>query len=107
MAENEPQYPPETPYSAQDIYDLVRHNPHYADFIREQLAQARTASGEEQIEALNTLDQHFALSTQELTFLALPTGFSIGPCCTDTKPALFLLDFATATANYPPGEQAE
>ena len=107
MAEN--YFPPETPRSAEDIYQKLREDSDYVDFIQRQLATARTGTTEEErADAVAVLDSHFALSTDELTLLKLPANFSAGKCaCTNTRTTFFLLDFATAAATIRCEESAE
>lgn len=96
-------YPPEAPHSAEDIYQKIRDDAGYAQFIRDQLDIARTAESEEERRAaVDVLDSHFALSTNELNLLQLPQQSSTARCaCTNTRTTFFLLDFATATQNWP------
>lgn len=97
---------PAEPFSAQAIYEKIRDDADYANFIRGQLEVARTGKTEEEREAaVNVLDSHFALSTNELNLLQLPQQSSAKRCaCTNTRTTFFLLDFATATQNWQSGE---
>lgn len=88
----------------------MRDDPGYASFIRAELIAARNAlTDEERSEAVDVLDSHFALNSEELTMLNLPRDLTSARClrCTNTRTTFFLLDFATATANWPPGEQSQ
>ncbi|MEP6821369.1 MAG: hypothetical protein ABI946_03370 [Chthoniobacterales bacterium] len=96
--------------SLKEILEEATRDPAYASFLRDTVRDARTAvTVEDQQEALQTLGAHFALSGEELTLLNLPANFMTGSCriCTQTRPTLYLLDFATAFARLSPGESAQ
>ncbi len=104
MSDPVPYPPPSTPHSAEEIYQLVRDDPGYASFLQAELLTARNAeTDQERSDAIDVLDTHFALSSEELTLLDLPPDFTIAKCrqCTNTRTTFFLLDFATATASWP------
>lgn len=98
--------PPAEPFSAQAIYKKIRDNADYAKFIQGQLEVAREGKTEKEREAaVDVLDSHFALSTDELNLLHLPQQSAAKRCaCTNTRTTFFLLDFATATQNWQSAE---
>ncbi len=102
--------PEDGPRSLKEILEEATRDPAYASFLRDTVREARTAvTLGEQEAALQTLGAHFALSSEELSLLNLPANFMTGSCriCTQTKPDLYLLDFATAFARLSPGESAQ
>jgi hypothetical protein len=109
MAENNSYPPPETPLSFREVLRKTLDDPGYASFIHGEVLRAQEAETEEErLEAMDNIDAHFMLSSEELTWLDLPAGFGSGPCagpCTDTKPTIGLLDFATATPSWSSEEE--
>lgn len=95
-----------TPRSFREVLQKATSDPDYAHFIHDAVRRARTAETEqEKAEAAAIADAQFKLSGEELTTLGLPRAL-LGPCnqCTQTRPTLFMLDLATATASYPTEE---
>lgn len=97
---------PIQPRSFQEMVKEAMSNQTYANDLRDQLQKARSAMtvGEQQA-ALAEIDKQFALSPDELKDMDLPPDLTTRACalCTNTRPTLFLVEFAASIGNKPKG----